>query len=79
MHPAQVTRRRCAGFMQKKSPPGVQSGGAQFVPWFWPQAPAVNSISVRTVTHLGADLLSQDIDRHQFSVALEMPVGPAVA
>ena len=29
--------------------------------------------------HLGADLLAQNIDRHALPIALELPIGPAIA
>src|SRR6056297_2989822 len=44
-----------------------------------PQAPAVLEKSVGAIGHFGADLLAQDVDRHGLAVALEAPVGPAVA
>ncbi len=49
------------------------------------QGAGVNSCvrgSVRALPvglHLGPDLLAQKVNRHQLAVALEVPVGPAVA
>ena len=61
--------------MQKRTPP---RGRGQWAPRRVTRDTGGNC-EKGSVVHFGADLLAQHINRDQLPIALELPVGPAIA